>query len=132
MRPQAERGSLGDGDNGFHLKGRSEPEQRTAGRPAPGAGSGGCGLGPGRGGLGGRRASGRKAAGGVVWAAGPGAAGGVGAKVTGRSRPRSSRRRPKLKAGRRPPGFLSASRSFEGKKAFPARFELERAAGWCV
>lgn len=76
VRPQAERGSLGDGDNGFHLKGRSEPEQRTAGGPAPGAGSGGWGLGPGRGGLGGRRASGRKAAGGVVWAAGPGAAGG--------------------------------------------------------
>lgn len=36
VRPQAERGSPGDGDNGFHLKGRPEPQQRTAGGPAPG------------------------------------------------------------------------------------------------
>lgn len=35
VRPQAERGSLGGGDNGFYLKGGSDPEQRTAGRPAP-------------------------------------------------------------------------------------------------
>lgn len=37
VRPQAERASPGDDrDNGFHLKGRSEAELRTAGVPAPG------------------------------------------------------------------------------------------------
>lgn len=128
VRPQAERGSPGDGDNGFHLKGRPEPQQRTAGGPAPGQVSGGCGLGPGRGGLGGREegvgaeggrrgrvgrgARGRRAAGKGWRRRGPGdcgrgAAGGGG----GRSE----------KAGRRP-DFLSASRSSRGRKAFPARF----------
>lgn len=72
VRPLAERGIPGDGDNGFHLKGRPEPEQRTAGGPAPGqvvtaAAWGRLGR-PGRGG-------GRRAAGGVVWAAGPRAGG---------------------------------------------------------
>lgn len=119
MRLQAERGSPGDRDNGFHLKGRREPEQRTAGVPAPGqvvvAAAWGPAGRPGR-----ERASGRKAAGGVVWAAGPGnRLEWWGAKVTGRLRPPGA----KLKAGRRP-DFLSASRSLKGKKPFPRGFSL--------
>lgn len=35
VRPLAER-YTGDGDNGFHLKGRPEPGQRPVGGPAPG------------------------------------------------------------------------------------------------
>lgn len=125
VRPQAERGSLGDGDNGFHLKGRSEPEQRTAGGPAPGQVVAAAAWGPAwEAWAGGGRRGGRPPAG-SCGPRGPGrrAAGGVGAKVTGRSRPRSSRRRPKLKAGRRR-GFLSASRSLKGRKPFRRGFSL--------